>query len=452
MTRLLGEWRTLWRIAAPLLVAQLCYTGMGAVDTLVASRAGLYDLSGVAVGTGIWMPISLFLTGLCYAVSPITARAYGAGDAGRVSHVLAQSLWLGAALGAIAGIALRLFGGPMLSWFGIDADTFAVGDAYLNAIAWGLPGFCLFQALRSYQIGLGTTRAEMVIALAMVVLNVPLSAALVFGWGALPAMGAVGCGVATSLLFWAGAAAMGVTVLSRGRPSRAQWRFDGPLIKSLLTLGTPIGIAIFAEASVFAVIALLLAPLGAVAIAGHTIALNLSSIIFMFPLAIAMATTARVGFLRGRGQWELVRFSGLAAIALGCAFALTTCVLTLLFRADIVAWYGAPTAVQELAVSLLLLAAIYQIPDAVQVVAAGVLRGWEDSKGPLVVALVCYWMIGLPGGMWLGLGWFGTEGLGASGFWIFLIVGLTLASAGMGWRMRHHYRRAPLENQTSAPT
>lgn len=443
MTRLLNEWRTIWRIAAPLLVAQLCYTGMGAVDTLVAGRAGLYDLSGVAVGTGVWMPISLFLTGLCYAVSPITARAYGAGQATRVTHVLAQSVWLGGGLGLVAGLALGFGGSSALGWFGMDAQTFAVGAGYLDAIAWGLPGFCLYQALRSYQIGLGTTRAEMVIAVVMVSLNVPLSLALAFGWGALPAMGAVGCGVATSILFWLAALALALVVFARARPSRSQWRPNAGQLNALLALGTPIGIAIFAEASVFAIIALLLAPLGAVAIAGHTIALNLSSIIFMFPLAIAMAATARVGYLRGTGDWALVRFSGLAAIALGCAFAVITCGLTLMFRGTIVAWYGAPNDVQTLAIGLLLLAAVYQIPDAVQVVAAGVLRGWEDSKGPLLVALVCYWLIALPGGMWLGRGWFGQTATGASGFWVFLIVGLTLASVGMGWRLRMHHRSAP---------
>ena len=437
------EFGALWRITAPLLVAQLCYTGMGAVDAMVAGRSGLFDLSGVAVGTGLWIPLSLFLMGICYAVTPLTAKADGAQNQTDKHAVLIQSLWIALGLGTAAGVLLGLGNHAMLAAFDMDRQTLAAGSSYLTAIAFGFPGFCLYQALRSYLIGLGETRPEMWIALVMVSSNVVLSAAFVFGWGPLPAMGAAGCGIATSVIFWCAALWMLRLVLQR-----TAFQFDWPRkvwVIKILALGIPIGMAIFIEASIFSAIALFLSPLGAVAVAGHQIALNVSTLVFMFPLTIAMAVTSRIGFLRGQERWDQARFSGIAALVMGGGIATLTCVLTLAFRPLIIGLYGAPDIVFDLAVGLLLLAAIYQIPDAIQVIGAGVLRGWEDSKGPLVVALICYWVIGLPGGIWLGV----HQQAGPQGFWIFLIIALTLASLGVAYRMRKYYKPASTRTETA---
>lgn len=156
-----GEWSALWKIAAPLLIAQLCYTGMAAVDTVVAGRSGLFDLAGVAVGTGLWVPLSLFLTGICYAVSPLTAKALGAQSAADSHSVLIQSQWIAFVIGVVSAMLLFFGARWTLDLFEMEPETLAAGNEYLKAIAIGLPGFCFYQALRSYLIGLGQTRPEM---------------------------------------------------------------------------------------------------------------------------------------------------------------------------------------------------------------------------------------------------------------------------------------------------
>ncbi|MGB0965147.1 MAG: MATE family efflux transporter [Litorivicinus sp.] len=439
--RLMQEWSAIWRIAGPLIVSQLCYTGMGFVDALVGGRSGLFDLAGVAVGTGIWLPIALFLSGLAYAATPLVAKGEGRGESTDAPFWVGQGLVLMLALGLLASALLLLSADTLLGAFGTDPDTRLAGTAYLAGIALGAPAFCLFQSLRSALIGLGQTRLEMIIAISMLALNLPLSAALVFGWWGIPKLGSFGIGLGTALVFWLGSAALWMG-LCRGHPeARPRWmhlRFQRARIQALFSFGWPIGLAIAVEASVFSIIALLLAPLGAVAVASHTIALNLSAMFFMLPLGIGLAATSRVGYLRGTGDLDAAFFSTKAAIGLGLAIASVTCVLTFAFRVPFATLYGSNPEVTALAAGLMIFAAIYQLPDSVQVIAAGALRGFEDSKGPLVVSLIAYWLICLPGGLWLG-----REGpaMGAAGFWIFLIIGLTLASIGMGIRLRQIRRR-----------
>ena len=445
MTRWLREWRAIWRIAGPLLVSQLCYTGMGFVDALVAGRASLFDLSGVAVGGGLWLPIALFVTGLAYAITPLIAKGEGQGDAQQAARWVGQGIAQSVAIGLSVAALLAVGAAPLLALFGADPDTLRAGTQYLWGIALGVPAFCLYQTLRSALIGLGQTRLEMTVALSMVLANFPLSAALVFGWGPLPELGSFGIGLGTSLIFWAGAGVLwvGLTYFyPNAQPTAAACLPRRVQQTQLWSLGWPIGLAIFVEASVFSLIALLLAPLGALSVGAHQIALNLSAMFFMLPLAIGLATTSRVGYLRGTGNLAQAAFSGRAAIGLGLSIAAVTCVLTLMFRATFASLYGADPEVTALATALMVFAAIYQLPDAIQVIGAGALRGWEDSQGPLWVALASYWLVCLPGGLWLGRGSFGGPGIGPSGFWIFLIVGLTLASLGMLLRLRVVRRRA----------
>ena len=454
MTRLLLEWRAIWKIAGPLLVSQLCYTGMGFVDALVAGRAEVTDLAGVAVGGGLWLPMALFLTGLAYATTPLVAKATGQNNLDKTQSWIGQAITLMLAVGVLAAVLVASIAEPALTWFGADSGTRSAGVDYLMGIAIGIPGFCLYQALRSSLIGLGQTKLEMIIALSMVGLNFPLSAALVFGWGPLTPLGSFGIGLGTSILFWAGCGALWIG-LSKGyanaKPRANQLKPQRRLLGEFYALGWPIAVAICVEASVFSVIALLLAPLGAVQVGAHQIALNLSALFFMLPLGIGLATTSRVGYLRGLGDLSGALYSSKAAIWLGLAIAGTTCLLTFGFRDAFALLYGANPEVTQLAAALMIYAAIYQLPDSVQVIGAGALRGWEDSRGPLWVALICYWVICLPGGLWLGRGALGGPGWGPKGFWIFLIVGLTLASIGMLWRLRQLTRRVSLDSAPASP-
>ena len=204
----------------------------------------------------------------------------------------------------------------------------------------------------------------------------------------------------------------------------------------LLRLGLPIGLSLLVEASIFALIALFLAPLGALAVASHQITLNYSSLIFMIPLSISTAITIRVGHAIGKQRFDRARLISITGLTLNSSIALVTALLTLIFAENIAEIYTYDPRVISIAVGLLYLNALYQFSDAFQVGAAAALRGYKDTRVPLLMVIFAYWVIGLPLGYSLALTDFWGTPLGAKGFWISLIVGLSIAAALLGTRLR----------------
>ncbi len=443
--RLLAEWRALFKLAAPIVIAQLANSAMGFVDTMMAGRVSPADLAAVALGNSIWMPVFLFMSGVLLATTARVSRAFGAGETQRIGPLVRQALWLGLLLGSILGL-LMWNARPLLEWLGISPELIAPAMGYLRAVACGFPALALYTVLRCYSDALGRTRPSMVIGLLGLMVNIPANYVFIYGKLGLPAMGGVGCGWATALVMVCMMLAMAWWVRwaphyqPHGLFSRWQW----PRLaeqKSLLALGLPIGISIFAEASIFSIIALLIGGLGANVVAGHQIALNFSSLVFMLPYSLGMATTVRVGQNLGAGQPADARFA--AWVAMGTAL-LLACI-----SASYMAWLREPIAriytsdpqVLAIAASLIIYAAIFQFSDAIQVTAAGALRGYQDTRITMLITLVSYWGIGLPTGYALGL----TELLGAAqgpaGLWQGLIAGLTCAALLLGWRLRLMGRR-----------
>lgn len=420
-------------------MAQLSHMAMGFVDTVMAGRVSPDDLAAVAIGSSIWMPVYLALAGILMALTPIVAHHYGAGVYDAIAPVLRQGMWLALVLGIGAFFLLRHMT-PLMEVMEIEPKVQQLTLDYLRAIAWGFPPLILYQALRSFSEGLSITRPIMVIGMLGLGLNIPANYVLIYGKLGFPAMGGVGCGWASALVMWFLCLGMGAWILrSRGYrflPSllqvewpalRQQWR--------IIWLGAPIGIAFFVETSMFAVIALLVASLGATVVAGHQIALNFTSLLFMVPLSISMAITIRVGQLVGAGEAYQARFSAVSGIAitLGTALLFSTTIFAL--APQIAQMYSPDPGVQAMAVTLLLLAALFQISDALQVSAAGGLRGYKDTRIPMLITFVAFWGIGLPLGYILGLSPWLLEPLGAAGFWIGLVAGLSAAAAMQGLRL-----------------
>ena len=271
-------------------------------------------------------------------------------------------------------------------------------------------------------------------------LNIPANYIFINGHFGLPAMGGVGCGWATALVMVFMMIAMCIWV--RWAPyyqsSQVFVRFEWPqrpAQKGLLALGLPIGISIFAEASLFSVIALLIGGLGANVVAGHQVALNFSSLVFMVPYSLAMATTVRVGQALGAERPRDARFSAGVAMATGLLCACVSASYMFLLREQIARIYTPDTAVLAVATSLIVYAAIFQFSDAIQVTAAGALRGFQDTRITMLITLFSYWGVGLPIGYILGL----TDKLGAAqgpaGLWQGLIVGLSCAAILLGIRL-----------------
>lgn len=443
--RLRLELRTLLTLAGPIIIAQLAHTAMGFVDAVMAGRVGPQDLAAVALGNSIWVPVFLLMTGLLLATTPKVAQRYGSGQVSEIGPIVRQALWLALAAG-LGAATLLLNAEPVLHLMKVDPLLVGPCMDYLRGIATGLPSVALYHVLRCCSDGMGRTRPSMVLGLCGLMLNIPLNYVFIYGHFGVPALGGVGCGWATAIVMWV--MLVGMAGWVRWAPAYRQAavfsRFQWPqwaMLKRLLAIGLPIGIAVFAESSIFAVIALLIGSLGSTVVAGHQIALNVSSLVFMVPFSLGMAVTVRVGQALGRGQPREARYAAGVGIATALAYAVFSASLMLLGREHIAAVYTADPQVIQLAAMLLVYAALFQFSDAVQVTAAGALRGYQDTRVTMLLTLFAYWGIGLPVGYVLGLtDWLGAA-RGPSGLWQGLIVGLTCAAIMLAIRVVRSARK-----------
>jgi MATE family multidrug resistance protein len=442
------ELRTLLALALPLMIGQLAYTAMGFVDAVMAGSVSPRDLAAVALGNSIWVPLYLFMTGTLLATTPKVAQRFGAGQTTEIGALVRQALWLALAVGLIAS-TLLLNAEPVLHLMQVDPVLIEPCMQYLRGIACGLPATALFYVLRCFSDGLGRTRPSMMLGLCGLALNIPLNTIFIYGHFGVPAMGGVGCGWATALVMWS--ILLGMTGwigrASIYKASQVFSHFEWPkraVIKRLLDVGLPIGIAIFAESSIFAVIALLIGSLGADVVAGHQIALNFSSLVFVIPFSLGIAVTVRVGQALGRNAPRDARFSAGVGMAVALAYACISASLMMLLRKQVAAIYTADPLVIQMAASLIVFAAIFQFSDAIQVTAAGALRGYQDTRATMMLTLFAYWGIGLPVGYTLGLtSVFGPASgpSGPSGLWQGLIVGLTCAALMLTVRLTGSARK-----------
>jgi MATE family multidrug resistance protein len=431
------ELKALSRLTLPILATQLAQIGMGTVDTLMSGYVSTRDLAAVAIGTSFWMPVWLFLAGILVALSPLTARLNAAARGADLPHLLAAALWLGIVAGAIAGVFLYAMAQLIGAWVD-DPVTAGIAAQYLTAIAIGMPGAGVFLAYRFYAEALNQASHVTRVMLAGLALNVPVNAVFVYGWAGLPPLGGVGCGIGSSIVFATMAFAMAInTRRHRLQPEfrlwRRIWRPKWDRVKQLAAVGLPIGVAIFFEVSLFSVIALFLTELGPTVVAGHQVALNVSSLTFMIPLSLGMALTVRVGHHLGAGAYDLARRTSWLGVIVNLGIALFNASLIVLLSAPIASLYSPDPNVVALAATLLLFAAVFQLSDAIQIAAAGALRGYQDTIAVMLITFVSYWVLGLGLGYWLAF--LAPEPLGAQGFWIGLVVGLTAAAIALGWRL-----------------
>lgn len=421
--------RPLLILMLPILGTQLAQTGMGVVDTLVAGMAGTLDLAAIAVGSSIWLPIVLFVNGVLVALVPVVAQAKGAKDKQKSSQSLQQGIYLSLLIGFIAMGILLVCAEPLMLLVGVTPEIHELTLTYLKYIAYGLPAVSIMQAFRSYNEAIGLTKPVTMIAIGGLLLNIPLNIIFVFGFGPIETMGGAGCGLASCIIFYGSALAIALfTLFSRLHkgvsPLKTFSPIHWPTQKALLTIGLPMGLAIFVEVSLFCVIALLIARLGPNVVAAHQITISVSSLIFMVPLSLAFAVTVRVGHVLGQQNPKKAQKVSLTGLQLTLIFASVNAALLIVLKSPVVSLYSSDSEVTALASHLLMFAAIFQFSDGLQVGAAGALRGYKDTFVTLILTIISFWVIGLPLGYYLGLSQ--TAPLGAEGFWIGLVAGLSV--------------------------
>ncbi|GHB07055.1 MATE family efflux transporter [Salinicola rhizosphaerae] len=450
------ETASLLRLTLPICGAQLAQSGMSAADVIMSGRASATDLAAVSVGASLWVPLMLLMTGTLMGITPLVAHRVGAGRHDQVPGKVHQALWVALVFGLASALLLSVGSRAVFTWMEIPDDVAALALDYLGAVAFGIPAVAFYQALRGFSDGMHHTRPSLWMSLLGLGFNIPSNYVLIYGgpglvalFGdslpsalqSLPALGALGCGIATAISMWAMCLGMALyTRRSRAyapvtlwqRPTPPHWREIG----ELLYIGLPIGLAIFFEVTLFTVITLLVAYLGEVTVAAHQIALNVTSILFMLPLSLSMALTVRVSNRLGAGDPVEARFVAWNGVGIGLLLAIFNSLAIWLLAGPIVSVYTGNDAVRSLALSLILLAMLFQISDSLQVNLAGALRGYKDTRVVMGITLISYWLVGLGVGHCLGRGLDGLfDALGIYGYWIGLNAGLTCAAGLLGWRL-----------------
>ena len=426
--RIAREALALLALGGPIIAAQLAQVSMSFVDTVMAGRLGAQDLAAVAVGVSLWMPIFVFGMGMLMSVSPTVAHSYGAGRHGEIGEQVRQGLWLSLAVGLASLAAVRSCS-PLLRWLEIDPAIVPTTIGFLDAISWGLPALSAFTVLRGFSEAVSKTRPVLAISVVGLLANIVGNYIFIYGKLGMPRLGAIGCGVASALVMWVMPASLAIWILCDRyyRPFGLFSRWSLPDWRQLLVLaklGSPIGVCLFMEGSMFATVSLLMGRLGTNMVAGHQIALNVASVTFMVPLGISIAITVRVGQAMGRGQVRDARRSGLVGACLAVGFMSLTALTMATSPHWIAGIYTQDEAVHAVAVELLLMAAIFQIFDGLQVAGAAALRGLKDTAIPMGITLVAYWGLGLPLGYSLGI----VQNRGPQALWIGLIAGLMMAA------------------------
>ena len=442
--------RTL-QLAIPVVVGMVASLSMNFVDTLMAGRLPEKEiaLAGIATGGAIWSAMLMFILGLLMALQPVVAQVDGAGNRSEGGAAARQGLWIALAVSVPFVLFLRS-GGPMLQWMAVGADIVPTAIEYMDALSWGAPGVCLLLTLRFFSEGSGYTRPTMYMGLLGIVLNVPLNYVLMFGKLGLPALGAEGCGVATSIVIWAQLLMMFFYVRWHAHFKEFELfkRWDWPQwaeISKLLKIGLPIGTGIFVEGSLFIGAALLIARLGALPASAHLIAINYSALMFMIPLGLASAVTTRVGNALGRGEPEAARYAGLIGLLIVLFTQTLSAASMIIFPEFIVSIYTNDPAITSIAVGLLFYSAIFQYADGIQICAAGALRGLKDTVVPMFINMVSYLLVGLSVGYYLTF----NKAMGPAGMWIGMIVGLSFGAVLLLGRFLSKSRQLTRVNESN---
>ena len=435
---------TIARYAGPLLVTNLSLAGMTTADTVMAGRLGAQDLAAVAAGANFLGIFFLGGLGLLMALSPTVAHAYGARRDSEVTAIFRQGFWLAMGLSVVVVSGLLLTEAVLLA-IGTPQDTAELAADYVLAASFGMPATMCFLVLRFCSEGIGWTRPIMWAALIGLLTNIAGNYVLMYGKFGLPALGAVGCGVATALVQWIMLAYMVLHVRQHRiyRPfaplatlAPPDWR----VLRPVLALGLPIAASVLAEGALFGTAGLMASTLGSNVMAAHAIAINYAALMFMVPLSIHSATTIHVGHRLGAGDVRGGVRAGWIGIA-GCAAFMTASALVLIAaRHQVAALYTADTAVLVLAAQLLLYAAAFQLADGLQVGAAGALRGFRDARVPMWLTIIAYWAVAMP----LAWYWGYRQMQGAPGIWLALILGLLVSSSLLLARYFILIRRIPV--------
>jgi len=422
-------------LAGPLLVGQLAVIAFGVMDTAMVARYSTDDLAALAMAGSIFISIYVGLTGVISALAPIAGQLFGAKRFSEIGEEVRQGWWLSLGL-SIFGMLILMNPGVFLSIANANPEVEAKAILYLQIVAWGLPASLAMRVLVAFHNAISKPAVVTWLQIGGLFLKIPLNAWLIYGGFGVDAMGGPGCALATVIINWLWFLTM-LVIVYRGKFYQifgVYKQFSQPdthKIGTLLKLGLPIGLSYLIEVTSFAFMALFIAKLGTVPLAGHQIVANLGTVLYMLPLSLSIATSTLVAQSLGADKPTLAKEIGWSSLIFTTTLCVFVGLLVWIFRYPLLDLYAPSADVRSMAIPLFLFIAFYQIFDALQVTSAFILRGYRVAFWPMWIYAISLWGVGLGGGYVLGFNLSGNvpEILqGAQGFWFANSLSLAIAA------------------------
>ena len=447
------EARKLMVLGLPLIGSNLAQIAIGITDTLMLGWYDVEALAAVTLAANVYFVTFLLGAGFAWAVMPMVAEAVSAGEPVRARRVTRMGNWLSVLYGAVMMVPL-FFSAPIFRAIGQEPQIAQLAQDYLRIAGWQMIPALIVIVLRSFLSALERTQIILWVTLGIAVLNVPLNYLLIFGNFGFPELGIRGAALAS--LITTSISLVALLIYTQVKEPTYElfvriWRVDAEALTGVFRLGWPIGLTSLAEGGLFTASTVMMGWLGAIPLAAHGVALQLASLIFMVHVGLSQAATVRAGQALGRRDEPALRCTGATALALSVFVAALTVALFLLIPGPLIGLFIDPTdpardEILAVGIALLAVAALFQTVDALQVMVLGLLRGVQDTRVPMWLAAVSYWVIGLPVSYVFGfvLDWGGT------GIWAGLVVGLATAAVLLSWRFWGGSVRIGVEGEGAA--
>jgi MATE family multidrug resistance protein len=438
-------------ILAPIFVTQLAMFSMTFFNILMTGNYSPVHLAGVAIGSSIWVPVFTGLSGILLAISPIVAQLMGAKKPDDIRRSVIQGIYSAAVLALVIFFIGLFVLDPILDRMNLEPDVRHVAKAYLANLAFGIVPVFVYSVLRAFIDALGKTRVTMMVTLSALPINVAFNYLLIYGKLGFPELGGIGAGAASAITYWV-ITILAAWIIHTKKPFldfgifTSLERVDFRKWREIFVLGVPIGLSIFMETSIFSAVTMFMSEFGTDVIAAHQVALNFSSLLYMIPMSISMSLTILVGFEVGAGRLKDAKTYSFLGILLALAVSSTLGLLLFFFRTSVASLYSADQNVITWTAHFLLYAVFFQLSDAVQTPIQGALRGYKDVNATFIMAMISFWLIGLPLGYLLA----NHTGMGPFGYWLGLISGLAVGACTLSIRLLHIQKKMQKKNEPAA--
>ncbi|GAA5040070.1 MATE family efflux transporter [Marivirga lumbricoides] len=432
-------------LAYPVVLSQLGHVLVGTADSMMVGRVGTNELAAASVANAVFSVMMMFGIGVSFGLTPLIAQSDGENNQRAGMRFLKHSFVINLVCGSLLFVLL-LFGGYILDLLDQPTEVVKLAKPYLAIIGFSMVPFMIFQTAKQFAEGLSMTKQAMYITISANVVNVGLNYVLIFGKLGFEPMGLEGAGWATLISRIIMAVVM-VMFVQKYRRFKIYWQYfkvtvwNATSFKKLLNLGIPTGFQYIFEVGAFATAAVMIGWMGAIPLAAHQVAINLASISYMMATGISAAATVRVGNQLGQRDIHTMKIAGYTCFFMAILFMAFTGVIFMLLNEFLPSLYTSDQEVIGIAGTLLIIAALFQLSDGIQVVGLGALRGMGDVKLPTLVTFLAYWAIGLPAGYFLA---FNLE-FGEEGVWYGLLIGLSITAVILFVRFKNRAAKLSVE-------